>query len=663
MLFHLIRIHSIRFKLIASLIAVSLLIGLISLLVGGNLLYRSVIDEAGDRIRHDLNVARVIYDNRFDAVRLALEITAATPDFKEAAGSGDRRAVDRIVRDISDRLGLDFCGFADESAARLQAGAAAPPQENSHSNPNPFVLEALERNHPVAGTAVFDRAGLKALNPSLVDRAAIDLHGTSKAGKASSNQVTSGLTMGAAVPVHLGGRTAGVIYGGFLLNEDTAIVDHIGETVFRNEIYRGHNVGTATIFLGDIRIATSVKDASGRRALGTAAAPEVARQVLHEGIKWTDRALVLGDWYITAYEPLTDLSGRRVGMLYVGVLEAKYADVRKQAFAVFAGITMAGVILAIVLGWLFTTRIMQPVNHMIRASGEISDGNFSADIGPICRDDFGMLQKEFLLMTEVLKEREERHKAESEIRLIHSQKQASVGRLAAGVAHEINNPLTAVLTFTHLVLRRKDLPEEVVADLQTVADQTERVREIVKSLLDFSRQTEITPEATDINRLIENTARLMKNQAHVKGVDLSFEGAAGLSELTLDRNQFQSVLINMIINALDATPAEGRIGIRTRATGMGQEGGVEIAISDTGHGISPDHMEKLFEPFFTTKEVGKGTGLGLAVSAGIVERHGGTVEVKSRAGAGTTFTLWLPHHRQEVPAAAAEAEAEEKEQI
>ena len=637
-------IHSIRFKLIVSLIGVSLLIGLISLLVGGNLLYRSVLDEAGNRIRQDLNVARVIYDDRVEALRLALEITAATTNFRQAITSTDLRAVSDMLLGSSDRLQLDFWGVTDENGRTLLPRGADQPENVPPTQINPFVFQALEKKMPVSGTIILDREQLQAENPTLGDRAFIQIQQTPEPLEPSRRQVTAGLTIGAAVPFYVEGRPAGVIYGGSLLNHDTAIVDRIGETVFENETYRGHKVGTATIFLEDLRIATSVKDPSGKRAIGTFASPEVARQVLDEGTKWTDRARVLADWYITAYEPITDLMGKRVGMLYVGVLEAKYADVRIKAITVFAAITFAGMLTAIVLGWLITGRVMRPVSHLIRASSEISSGNFDIDIGPISKDDIGQLQKNFLLMTDALKEREACQKVESEIRLIQSEKQASVGKLAAGVAHEINNPLTAVLTFTHLILRRKDLPAEVRTDLETVATQTERVREIVKSLLDFARQTAITPEPMDINGLIEDSVKLMKNQAHIKGVALAFTGAEGLSDFTLDRNQCQSVLINMIINALDATPADGRIDIRTRQTDTDTDNGrgVEITITDTGSGIPPDHMEKLFDPFFTTKDVGKGTGLGLAVSAGIIQRHGGTIKVKSKPGAGTTFTLWLP---------------------
>jgi len=172
-----------------------------------------------------------------------------------------------------------------------------------------------------------------------------------------------------------------------------------------------------------------------------------------------------------------------------------------------------------------------------------------------------------------------------------------------------------------------------------------RVRNIVKGLLDFSRQTELDQEPTDINRLIRTVISGMENQALIKGVNLEFDPGEDLPLITLDRNQFQSVLINLIINALDATGQGGAVrvstGISVSASNSGKKG-VEIAIADTGCGIPPENLDTLFEPFFTTKEVGKGTGLGLAVTYGIVQRHGGTIRVQSEVGRGSTFTVWIP---------------------
>ena len=625
------KIHSIRFKLIASLIVVSLFVCLISVLVGGNMLFRSVVNEANHRIQQDLNVARVIYDERINAIRLALEIIGSTPEH-EQEGSKKSLPTTQAISQLAAQLQFDFLGMTDGSGKILYQFRQDSDSNTGIQSKNPLINHVLNDQRLTSGTVVLNKEQLLFENSTLVS--------TDKIGT---------MAIGVALPIFSENTITGILYGGFLLNEDTSIVDKIGETVFRNERYKGRNVGTATIFNNDVRIATSVKDPSGNRALGTVVSAEVAQHVLGEGEKWTNRAKVLNDWYIAAYEPIIDITNQRVGMLYVGILEAQYLDIRKNAFTIFAGISLVGMLIAIILGWLFTGRIMQPVIHLIRASTEISDGNFSPDIGPISKDDIGRLQKKFLKMAEALKEKEQRHKDEHDTRLLQSEKQASVGKLAAGVAHEINNPLTAVLTFTHLILRRDDLPDDVLKDLEIVKTQTERVRKIVKSLLDFSRQSVIKPEPTDINRLIEDSVGLMNNQALIKDVNLSFQGSNNLPTLTLDRNQFQSVLINMIINALDATPSGGDINIRTMKKNNEDTSGIEIKITDTGTGISEDDLDLLFDPFFTTKEVGKGTGLGLAVTAGIIERHGGTINVWSQEGEGTMFTIWMPRRVSGAP--------------
>jgi two-component system NtrC family sensor kinase len=196
-----------------------------------------------------------------------------------------------------------------------------------------------------------------------------------------------------------------------------------------------------------------------------------------------------------------------------------------------------------------------------------------------------------------------------------------------------------------MLLRRKDIEDEIRSDLQTIAESTERVRKIVKGLLDFSRQTKLDKEPTDVNMLIRSVISPMENQALVKGVSIKFDSGENLPKLTLDRSQFQSVLINLIINALDASEAGGSINIYTAtdlsASDAGKKG-VEISVADTGSGIPQEDLDKLFDPFFTTKEVGQGTGLGLSVSYGIVQRHGGTIRVQSEVGKGTRFFIWLP---------------------
>ena len=146
------------------------------------------------------------------------------------------------------------------------------------------------------------------------------------------------------------GRLACLLYGGVLLNRDVTIVDTIRDTVFHNETYKGRNIGTATIFFEDLRISTNVLTPEGKRAIGTRISAEVKTAVLDEGRKWTDRAFVVNDWYLTAYEPIEDIRGKRVGILYVGVLEEKYGDIRRNAFTIFIALTILGMALSVGLG-------------------------------------------------------------------------------------------------------------------------------------------------------------------------------------------------------------------------------------------------------------------------------------------------------------------------
>jgi two-component system NtrC family sensor kinase len=642
--------YSTRSKLILSFLGISFLVCGVALLVGGQLLYKTILSEATNRVRLDLNAAREIYLSRIKGVKMALNITTLGPVFRSALLKQEvRTLVDRLSV-LAQQTELDFVGLVTKEGKTLcRIGPNSIPGGNTPDNPIANLV--LQQRIAVEGTIALSHEFLFVENPELAHRARIKLLPTKRATPRPESEELSGMAIAAAVPVFEAGNFLGVLYGGALLNRSQEIVDRVRDTVFQNEIYKGQSIGTATIFFKDIRISTNVLSPDGSRAIGTIASEEVTQHVMADGKKWVDRAFVVNDWYITAYEPIEDIFGQRIGMLYVGVLEAKYADVRWKALSLFIIITVAGMVLAVGLGYVIASKISRPVKELIKASNEVSQGNLFPEIGSISKSELGVLQKTFKQMLTSLQERDKRQKVESEIKLLQSEKQASIGKLAGGVAHEINNPLTGIFTFTHMLLRRKDIPEDVRADLETIGQETERVRKIVKGLLDFSRQTELDREPTDVNRLVRFTLSLVENQALIKGVSLNFEPGEGLPMITLDRNQMQSVLLNIIINALDATDPGGSItvtsGIGISTSHPGQKG-IEILCTDTGCGIPPENLNKLFDPFFTTKEVGHGTGLGLSVSYGIVERHGGTMWVQSKVDKGSTFKVWLPTEEQSV---------------
>ncbi|MFP4306833.1 MAG: cache domain-containing protein [Desulfococcaceae bacterium] len=644
-------LYSIRSKIIASLVGVSLLVGVVSLGMGGHLLYGSVVAEATDRVRQDLNVARLLYRRRIETARMLLDTCVAETDFRGELGGTDLTALRNRLTRMAERTGLDFAGVASldgQILARIGAGGNAPPVR---PGTNPAALLALKKGESVSGTVVLDPSTLAAENPALAQRAAIAVRPPGNGGTFPPIEENAGLTLSTAVPIRKGNELLGVVYGGVLLNRDDDFVDHIARIVFGEDANGARAPGTTTIFFRDLRVATNVRDAAGRRVLGSRASKAVADHVLGGGGRWIDRAFVFDEWHITAYEPITDLFGERVGMLYVGVPEAKYTSLRERAFGIFILITLAGGAAAVILGIRLAQRILRPVNRLIHAGAEISRGNLSPEIGPISKSDIGQLQRQFLEMTHALKERGEQERVERERCLLQSEKQAAVGKLAAGVAHEINNPLTAVLTYTCLMRDLGDeLPPQVREDLEVVAQQTQRVRRIVQDLLDLSRQSPPIRVPVSLDSLVGDTVRLLENQALVQGVALTHETEPDLPLLELDRQQMQGVLVNLILNAMDASQAGGVIQLTSRPANRNGRKGAEVLVRDYGSGIAEEHLEQLFDPFFTTKEVGKGTGLGLAVSAGIVERHDGEIDVASVVGEGTTFTVWLPE--------AAETEAE-----
>jgi len=224
--------------------------------------------------------------------------------------------------------------------------------------------------------------------------------------------------------------------------------------------------------------------------------------------------------------------------------------------------------------------------------------------------------------------------------LIHSEKLASIGRLAAGVAHEINNPLTGVLTFAHLLLKEMSPDDPRRKDVEIIVKEAGRCKLITQSLLDFARQTEPKRVSTHINQLVEEALSLVKNQAAFHNIKIIKDLNPSLPLLMIDPNQIQQVFMNVILNAQEAMPQGGFLSISTDFSEDGKF--VEIKFLDTGYGIPKENMGKLFDPFFTTKEAGKGTGLGLAISYGLIKKHGGNIHINSKEGKGTTVIIKLP---------------------
>jgi two-component system NtrC family sensor kinase len=431
----------------------------------------------------------------------------------------------------------------------------------------------------------------------------------------------------------------------------------VKETVYKGEKYKGRDKGTATIFQHDLRISTNVPNEKGERAIGTRVSKEVNNAVLIEGNPWIDRAFVVNLWYITAYEPIKNINNKIIGILYVGMLEKPYLDITNRVMRTFIIIASLCVVLLLVILYFSTTRIINPLQKMVVATQKISAGDLTHKVEVSSKDEIGYLANSFNQMTADLeaanekliewgktleKKVEERTKelTEMQAHLIQSEKLASLGKLAAGVAHEINNPLGGILIYSHLMLEDTDKNSPRYENLKKIVKETSRCKDIVKGLLEFARPKEPEMSLISINDIAEKSLSIIERQALFQNIKIKKTYTSNLPKIVADSAQLQQVFMNVIINAAEAMEGNGILAL---STSLSRDGTcIEVKFSDTGHGIMEEDKKRLFEPFFTTKEVGKGTGLGLAISYSIIQKHHGTIDVKSELGKGSTFTVKLP---------------------
>jgi two-component system, NtrC family, sensor kinase len=319
----------------------------------------------------------------------------------------------------------------------------------------------------------------------------------------------------AAVPV-MGddGKLLGVLCGAQLLNGRNAIADRIRSNLYREEQYDGHDVAIVSIFLGDKRIATSATTPSGRRALGTLVSEEVYKHVLLGGERWVRPGYIVDDWYLTAYQPLRDPQGAVIGAVGLGLLERKFNATERQVEEILFGVAVVAVLLAFFISYGVSNSILKPLNSLIAATNKMAAGMSPQDIEPDPRAPIEIeeLRTSFNAMTAAIRERDEQLRRQTSEKLMRSDRLAMVGQLAAGVAHEINNPLGSILLvqpFDHAA-GAAGRPDQ--GKPGTHRKETKRCHAIVRNLLDFARQREPLVESLDVNQLLDATLKLFEGQ-------------------------------------------------------------------------------------------------------------------------------------------------------
>ena len=630
---------NIRFKLVVSLLGIVLLAGVLSVFVGLNALNTNLVRDAYATVRADLASANALFREETETRSRLVQYMARTPEIVRAAAAGDRAALFEKLIQIKWEFGFDIVNaIAADGTILVRAnnfGSFGDRVDGYRT-----IQEVLRTFVPVAGTGLLNHEDIAREGGDLAARTRIPVVPTSRARPRASPKEDRALVIKIAAPILDGNRLVGVLYAAVLLNNNDAFVDRFKRLLFRDEKLNGQDVGTTTIFLGDVRVATNVLDAAGRRAVGTQVSDEVYRKVFEEGSTWVGRAFVVDDWFISGYAPLYDFDHKTLGMLYVGVLKKKFDVVVRNTTVSYLLVIALSTALALALAGYLINLYTKPVKRIIDASTEMSLGFYHRiEVDPHDDEDARNLGRAFNGMVDAIEERDRQLTELAERTILKSEKLASIGRMASGIAHEINNPLTGVLTYSSLLLEdMKGTPYE--EDLKVIQAETLRCRAIVRGILDFARDAKPERALNDLNAIIEDSLRILEKHVSFQNVAIVRDLDPKLPWVHVDANEIRSVINNLAVNAADAMPQGGRLTITTSVepgTGL-----VVARVADTGVGISEENLDKIFEPFFTTKDRGQGTGLGLAMVYATIQRHGGQVDVKSRPGAGTEFIIKLP---------------------
>ncbi len=620
-------LKSIALRLMSSFLVIIVIISAIFSYVGIRFIETRVVTEAQNRVAESLMAAGEIYGSELHGVQQVTRLTADRIFLKDALRSGRAGQAAAVLSAVLRQEHLDILVVTD-AAGRVVWRPGNPSRVGDERSADPLLRAALYRHESVAATQLLSVGDLRQECPGLVVR--------------EFGPDSAAMMLAAAAPIVEAGHLLGAVYAAVLLNGRAELVDRIKHGVFEDAQYENRPVGAATLFLHDLRIATNVLNPEGQRALGTRAEEDVYRQVVLENRRWVAGTLAGGERYIAAYRPLTSITGENVGMLGVGLLEAPYLDLKRRSTLLFLAITLTGTVLTIGLSYGLSQWLSVPLRDLVAAAHRLAHGDLSTKVPKPAVTEIAELAESFNFMADALRARDEKLREFTRRKIMESERLAVIGQLAAGVAHELNNPLQGIVAYSHLLREKQGKNGGNGSDawVEKIVTQADRCTTIVRGLLDFARPRTPVTKPTAIKALVEGCVALVEDQALFHNIEVVRQFGADVPEVVVDPSLMQQVFMNLIINAAEAMPDGGRLRVTTRVDPAEQM--VEVEVSDTGRGIAQADMDRIFDPFFTTKAVGHGTGLGLAISFGIVKEHHGTISVESEPGKGTTFSVRLP---------------------
>ncbi|MBW8447951.1 MAG: cache domain-containing protein [Arenimonas sp.] len=657
--------RSIRYRLLAIALLPTLVI-LPLLLVATMARWETKFDALlTSKVNADLTIAHQYLARILENTGEHLSTLTGSIAFQDAATRDGGAGLAAYLEESRTRLGLDFLFLVQRDGTAIQP---VGPLGQAGLRTDWPVLDAALAGEPKTAVDIFSKQELAAISPELAARAKLELVPTANAVATDRASETRGMVVHSASPVSLPDGREAALVGGILLNQNLVFIDTINDLVYRTASLPEGSQGTATLFLEDVRISTNVRLFEGKRALGTRVSAAVRRTVLDEGRVWLDSAFVVNDWYVSAYEPISDSFGNRVGMLYVGFLEAPFARAKTETIIgiVVAFLVVTAASVPIFLRW--ARAIFKPLERMTGTIARVEQGDLGArsgltdgsdEIGRVAvhldslLDQLQQRDRDLRRWNDELNDRVADRTRELELanrqleattkQLIMSEKLAAIGEITAGVAHEINNPI-AVMQGNLDVVRSVlgDRASDLTTELRLIDEQIHRVSQIVTKLLQFAKPEEYAGYV-ERHRVADVITDCLPLVQHLLGkAEITVEHDDGATrQVLMNRTELQQVLINLIVNAIHAMPDGGRLRLVSRDERRDGRDGIRVDVTDTGIGMTPDVLSRIFDPFFTTKRR-QGTGLGLSISQTLVRRQGGALTVESRPGKGTTFSIWLP---------------------
>ena len=659
--------NTVRYKLLVLVLFPIMLVMPIALVLaiywGANFSY----DQLYIKVNTDLSVSHDVFERIKRDYLNSLGKTAESYNFRSQLLSGNLSQIHQQLNQLKQENSLSYLHLLDQDGYIKSEIPSIIKQKSRQSS----ALKSALGGVASSGIEIFNAGELAA--EKLADKVHLALIDTPRARPTNRMIEDRGMMIRALYPVvNQNGEVLAILDAGVLLNGNFTFVDVIRDLVYGPGSLIKGSIGTVTVFLEDVRITTNVPIRPGERALGTRVSNEVRTNVLDQGNTWIARAFVVNDWYISSYEPIIDIDGNRVGMLYAGFLEAPFRQSLINALIVLILLFFVLMGLTGLVAVKGAKSIFKPIELMSSVVQATRRGQ-EKRIGEIeSKDEIGSLANEFDAMLDLLNDRklllqkwadeleekvdertaELKHKnnelmntikvlRKTRQKLVVAEKLAALGELTAGVAHEINNPTAVMLGNLDVIIAELGQNLAPVQDeIDLVVEQIYRIKDITNNLLQYARPDTYAGYMTDtdINHIIEETLKLVHHfRSSIEyRFDLNLEASLSVN---INQQELQQVLINLLSNAIQALPEhDGVVSITTQNI---NENSVEIIIVDNGHGMDQDMVSKAFNPFYTTKGQGEGTGLGLSISYGLIRRYGGNIEVTSELGQGTRFVVTL----------------------